>query len=78
MPTLSLFFGIIITMYQESGGQHNIPHFHARYQDDETVISTDGEILEEEIPKRQLKLVLAWAEIHKEELEANWYLLSKG
>lgn len=34
MPALSMFFGIIIYMYREQGGQHNIPHIHAEYQKD--------------------------------------------
>jgi len=78
MPTLSMFFGIIITMYQEVGGKHNIPHFHAEYQGEEIVISLNDQIIEGSIPNKKLKLVLAWAEIHKEELEANWKLLSEG
>ncbi|MDR3239225.1 MAG: DUF4160 domain-containing protein [Clostridiales bacterium] len=78
MPTLSVFFGIIITMYREVGGRHNIPHFHAQYQDEEAAVSLDGDILEGALPKSKLKLVLAWAEIHKDDLEANWKLLSDG
>lgn len=31
------------------------------------------EILEGEFPKKQKKLVLAWAELHQEELMANWF-----
>jgi hypothetical protein len=33
MPEISRFFGIIIRMFVEAGGQHHIPHFHAYYQD---------------------------------------------
>ena len=29
MPTISIFFGIIVKMYNEKGGQHNYPHIHA-------------------------------------------------
>ncbi len=29
MPTISMFFGIIIRMY--NNGEHNPPHFHASY-----------------------------------------------
>ena len=78
MPTLSVFYGIIITMYREVGERHNIPHFHAQYQGDEAVISFDGEIIEGKIPYKKLKLAIAWAEIHREDLEANWRLLSEG
>jgi hypothetical protein len=34
MPEISRFFGIIIRMFVEAGGQHRMPHFHAYYQDD--------------------------------------------
>jgi hypothetical protein len=36
------------------------------------------EILEGQIPPRQLRLVSAWIEIHKEELLANWKLCQNG
>jgi len=78
MPTLSVFFGIIITMYREVGGKHNLPHFHAQYQDFEAAVSFEGEVLEGALPPNKLKLVLAWAEIHKDDLKANWTLLEKG
>jgi hypothetical protein len=78
MPILSMFFGIIIRMYREINGPHNIPHIHAEYQGQEMVISLDGEILEGSLPSKKTKLVLAWIEIHHEELVANWQLLSEG
>lgn len=28
MPTISMFYGIIIRMYREVGGKHNTPHIH--------------------------------------------------
>lgn len=78
MPVLSTFFGIIVRMYREVGGKHNMPHIHAEYSGDEIVIALDGTILEGEIPKNRLKLLEAWMEIHREDLEANWKLLSNG
>lgn len=36
------------------------------------------EITEGELPRKQAKLVLAWTEIHKEELLADWELASNG
>lgn len=32
------------------------------------------ELVEGKLPSKQLKLVLAWAEIHKDELLADWNL----
>lgn len=55
-------------------GEHNPPHFHATYQGYNAVFSMDGDLLEGDMPKRQVKLISAWAEIHKEELLANWQL----
>ena len=78
MPTLSVFYGIIITMYREVTGRHHKPHFHAEYQDDAVAVTFDGEILEGKLPPGKLKLVMAWAEIHRDDLEANWKLLSEG
>lgn len=78
MPVLSIFYGIIVRMYRENGGKHNMPHIHVEYAGDEMVMSLDGEILEGKIPKNKLKLLEAWVEIHREDLEANWKLLSEG
>ena len=78
MPTISMFYGIIIRMYKELGGQHNLSHIHAEYQGAEIVVSLDGDVLEGSIPNKKLKLVLAWMEIHNDELFANWNLLSNG
>ena len=78
MPTLSVFYGIIVRMYAEIGGQHNCPHFHAEYQGQKIVLSLDGEILEGSLPTTKLHMLLAWAAIHQEDLLANWQLLSAG
>ncbi len=78
MPVLSTFYGIIVRMYREIGGRHNLPHIHAEYAGDEIVIALDGTVLEGEIPKGKRKLLEAWMEIHQEDLEANWKLLSNG
>ena len=72
MPTISMFFGIIIRMY--NNGEHNPPHFHATYQGHNATFTLDGELKEGEMPKTQRKYIAAWAEIHKDELLANWEL----
>ena len=78
MPVLSTFFGIIVRMYREAGGKHNVPHIHAEYSGDEVVVALDGTVLEGEIPKNRMKLLEAWMVIHREDLEANWKLLTNG
>ena len=58
-------------------GEHNPPYFHVYYQDHKAVIDINsGEMSDGKLPSRQLKLVAAWAEIHKEELIADWELAS--
>jgi hypothetical protein len=74
MPLISMFFGIIIRMYCAPKEQ-NSPHFHAYYNDDVAIIDINKcELTDGSLPKKQLKLVLAWAEIHKDELLADWKL----
>ena len=55
--------------------EHNPPHFHATYQGFNAVFNMDGDLINLEMPKKQLKLISAWAELHKEELLANWELV---
>ena len=78
MPSLSMFYGIIIYMYNETGGRHHEPHIHAKFGEYESVISLDGNELEGNLPLGKKSLVLAWISIHRDELAANWDLLSKG
>jgi len=78
MPTLSMFFGIVIRMYL-GGKEHNPPHFHAYYQNFKGTFDIQScEMIEGNIPKRQVKLIEAWSELHKEELVANWKLAQNG
>ena len=65
MPTLSMFYGIIIRMQSEKGGKHHVPHIHCLYGDDEIVMSLDGEVLEGSIPANKLKLIVAWISLMK-------------
>lgn len=79
MPELSRFFGIIIRMYLEAGVEHNLAHFHAYYQDDAAVFGIkDVELIAGSLPRKQLRLTEAWAELHQEELLKDWELLQSG
>lgn len=72
MPTISMFRGIKITMYWND---HQPPHFHAFYGDNEVLVSIrDLEALEGSLPNKQLKMLLGWAALHQEELLENWAL----
>jgi hypothetical protein len=68
VPELSRFFGIIIRMFSEVGAQHHTPHFHAYYQEEVGIFSIDPvELIAGSLPKRQRRLVEAWAELHQQE-----------
>lgn len=55
------------------------PHIHVRYQGEEATISIeDGSVLDGALPPKQLKMVQAWIEIHKEELFVDWELAISG
>jgi hypothetical protein len=79
MPAISMFYGIIVYLYFFDNKQHNIPHIHAEFQDEKVVVSiNDLEILSGDFPKNKLRLLLAWMELHRDELLANWKLAVSG
>ena len=79
MPELSRFYGIIIRMFSEPSERHNLAHFHAYYQEYVAVFSVSPVALVAGLmPQRQQRLVEAWAELHGEELLADWRLLQEG
>ena len=76
MPLLSMFYGIILRMY--NNGEHNPPHFHAYYGEFQAIFTLDGELSEGSMPRKQTRLIQAWTEIHFDELKANWELAING
>ncbi len=78
MPTISMFFGLIIRMYY-APDEHPPPHFHVYYGEFKASINIlTCEVMEGELPRKQLRLTLAWAELHQEDLLANWKLIMSG
>lgn len=70
MPAISRFFGIVIAMYFDD---HGPPHFHARHAERTAKVRIDTlEVIESSLERRQLRFVLAWAELHRDELSENW------
>lgn len=66
-------------MFAEIDAPHHTPHFHAYYQDQVGVYGIDPiEMISGSLPKRQQRLVEAWAELHQGELMADWNLLQSG
>jgi len=78
MPIISMFYGIIIRMYTETGNKHHLPHIHAEYGDEKAEISFDGEILAGKMRADRLHMVQAWIHIHHDELVADWNIALTG
>ena len=76
MATLSLFYGILITMRPEEGERHKKPHLHARHAGMQASFDiATGEVLAGELDGGDTAKVRAWISIHREDLFANWQLL---
>ena len=58
---------------------HHRPHFHAYYQEYVAILGIDPvDLIAGGLPRRQQRLVEAWAELHQAELMADWELLQRG
>ena len=75
MPTISEFFGIIITMRFLD---HNPPHFHAQYQNYKILVEIENGAIKGEMSERALRLILEWVELHREDLKLAWEKASTG
>ena len=74
-----MFYGIIVRMFFLDRKKHRKSHIHVQYQNQEAVISIpEGKVMTGSLPPAKLRLALAWIEIHREELIADWELASKG
>lgn len=69
MPEICRFFGIVVFM---NYNDHEPPHFHARYQDQEVAVEIKTCIVQGKMSKRALRMVLEWYEIYQAELLSNW------
>jgi len=82
MATISMFFGIIISMICEAGCKHSKPHVHVWYQGHQASFDIlTGEILaqgKDGFPSKQAGWVKTWIELHQEELSANWEIAQSG
>ncbi|MSP40174.1 MAG: DUF4160 domain-containing protein [Deltaproteobacteria bacterium] len=66
-------------MFVEAGGPHHTLHFHAYYLEHVGIFDVERvELLAGSLPRRQERLVLAWAELHKVELMDAWRALQAG
>jgi hypothetical protein len=70
MPVVSVFFGIVVTMFYND---HDPPHFHAEYQGQRGKFDLNGEIIVGSIrSKTALRLIREWTLLHRLDIEANW------
>lgn len=79
MPEVAYFYSIAIYVYFERTAQHHEPHFHASYGEyDASFGINPPRLIAGRLPRRQHRLVLAWAELHQDELQVNWQLALDG
>ncbi len=71
MPVISRFLGIVIAMYWND---HSPPHFHAKYGEYEITVDIRTGVVAGKFPKRALRHVMEWYELHKDELLKDWDL----
>lgn len=71
MPTLSRFYGIVIFM---NFNDHNPPHFHARYQEQEVTVTIEAGLVQGKMSRRALEMIFEWSEKYRGELLENWEL----
>ena len=71
MPEICRFLGISIYMYYRD---HAPPHFHAQYGDYEVTVELESGVVEGKFPRRALRAILEWYEVHKDELMEDWQL----
>ena len=69
MPEISRFLGIVIRMYIR---EHYPAHFHAEYNEYEITVDIETGIVTGKFPKRALRVVLEWYDLHQDELMENW------
>lgn len=72
MPTIAVFYGVIISMYFRRS-EHNPPHFHVYYGNYEALIEIKTlAMLKGSLPNKILKMVVLWASQHQVELMNMW------
>jgi hypothetical protein len=79
MPTISMFYGILIRMFFNDLERHHRARIHADYQGQVgTYAIDDGTLLAGSLLPAKHKLVVAWIEIHQDDLRADWELAVNG
>lgn len=71
MPEVCRFLGIVIGVFHR---EHPPPHFHAVYGEYQITVDIQTGVIHGDFPKRALRLVYEWLDLHKDELLENWEL----
>ncbi|MGO9691147.1 MAG: DUF4160 domain-containing protein [Syntrophobacteraceae bacterium] len=71
VPVISRFYGIIIFM---NYNDHEPPHFHARYGEQEVIIEIISGMVTGQMSKRALHMLFEWMQAHQQDLTENWNL----
>jgi Domain of unknown function (DUF4160) len=74
MPEICRFLGLVIKMYYKD---HAPPHFHVTYGEYMMTIDIETGVMRGQFPKRALRLIMEWYELHKDELMQDWALARK-
>lgn len=70
MPTISIFFGIVVQMYWRD---HAPPHVHAFYQGHEALVAIEtGALLRGRLPPSAMLIVRRWVLSRRQALLDNW------
>ncbi len=57
--------------------EHGPPHFHGSYGDFDIEASIRDGVVAGQFPKRALRLVLEWYDLHRDELLEDWELAAQ-
>ncbi|RFF27879.1 MULTISPECIES: DUF4160 domain-containing protein [unclassified Wenzhouxiangella] len=78
LVTVSMYYGVIVKMMR-SVAKDSVPLITAYYKDNEAAFDfRKCCLIKGELPQKQTRLVIAWMELRKDELEANWRLITSG
>ena len=70
MPTVSVFYGIVVMMFHN---EHPPPHFHVRLAEHRARVAiAGGEVVDGGLSPRAARMIREWADLHREELDENW------
>jgi len=71
VPEICRFLGIVIYMLYDD---HRPPHFHAEYGEYKVTVEINAGVVQGRFPRRALKALVEWFELHRDELLEDWEL----